>query len=38
MILGMPGRSPMEVVKREEAGSQESGTSESGVRNKQEEE
>lgn len=38
MMLGMRGRSPMEVVKREEAGSQESGTSESGVRNKQEEE
>ena len=38
MMLGMRGRSPMEVVKGEEAGSQESGSSESGVRNKQEEE
>ena len=33
MMLGMRGRNPMEVVKREEAGNQESG-----VRNKQEEE
>ena len=38
MMLGMPGRNPMQVVKREEAGSQESGSSESEVRNKQQEE
>jgi hypothetical protein len=38
MMLGMRGRSRIKVLKREEAGSQDSGSSESGVRNKQEEE